>query len=258
MYTRYMTHNDIYIYGAHALEEALQFAPKTIKKIFFEEGYSEGNIVGLSKKLGIQQASFAKGKLPKEIVGTFDAKVVHQGVIALVSPQDLMKEYKKFAEHVEATPDTCIVILAEVQDPQNVGAVIRSAAAFGVTAILIPEHNQAQVTGTVIKVSAGMAFRIPLVTVPNVNNAVRGLKDRGFWIYGLDGSAERSLSQETFDAPAVFILGNEATGIRQKTLELCDIPLSISMNTQCESLNAAASAAVALYAWSVQHPKALK
>lgn len=101
------------------------------------------------------------------------------------------------------TKDTALVILGELQDPHNVGAIIRSAAAFGVSAILMPEHNQAPVTGTVVKVSAGMAFRIPLVTVPNVNSAIRDLKERGFWVYGLDGEAKQTLPKEQFDAPAL-------------------------------------------------------
>ncbi len=253
-----MTQNDIYIYGKHAVHEALQSAPKTVQKVFIEDGSPDEELISLCKKNGIQHAAFSSGKIPKELMGDVDQKAVHQGVIGIISASALMKPYKEFAAKLQINPDTCLVVLGEIQDPQNVGAVIRSAAAFGIAGVLIPEHNQAQVTGTVVKVSAGMAFRIPLVTVANVNNAVRDLKEKGFWIYGLDGEAKKSLTEETFDTPTVFILGNEAKGIRQKTLELCDIPLSIPMSADCESLNAAASAAVALYAWSAQHKGALK
>jgi len=108
-----------------------------------------------------------------------------------------------------------------------------------------------------VKVSAGMAFRIPLVTVSNINNTIRDLKKKGFWIYGLEGESKNSMHDEKFDAPTAIILGNEAEGIREKTKELCDVLLSIPMNPSCESLNAAASAAVALYAWSAKHPNVL-
>ena len=156
------------------------------------------------------------------------------------------------------TDDTSLLILGELEDPHNVGAIIRSAAAFGVSGVLIPQHNQAPVTGAVVKVSAGMAFRVPIVSVGNINNTVRDLKDKGFWVYGLDGEAEQTVSGETYEKPSVFILGNEGRGIREKTREMCDILLSIPMNPQCESLNVAASTAVTLFAWSSQHPKALE
>ena len=121
-----------------------------------------------------------------------------------------------------------------------------------------PEACRTSRPPAVVKVSAGMAFRIPLVSVGNVNTTIRDLKEQGFWIYGLAGEAEKGLSDERFDAPAVFVLGNESKGIREKTLEHCDILLSIPTDPRCESLYAAASAAVALYAWSTQHPQALQ
>ena len=102
-----------------------------------------------------------------------------------------------------------------------------------------------------------MAFRVPLVSIGNINQTVRDLKDAGFTIYGLAGEGAESINKATFDSPSVFILGNEGEGIRQKTRELCDGLLSIPMNPKCESLNAAASAAVALYAWSAKHPESL-
>ncbi|MEN9649734.1 MAG: hypothetical protein RL094_701 [Candidatus Parcubacteria bacterium] len=249
--------NDIYVYGKHAVTEALKNAPKTLKKVFVEDGPVDNDLLALVRKSSVPISYFAPGKLPKEVVVYNDSKIVHQGVIGIVAADVLIKPFKEFLSKLQVTPDTCLVLLGEIQDPQNVGAVIRSAAAFGVKGVLIPEHNQAQISGTVVKVSAGMAFRVPLVTVGNVQVAIKDLKDKGFWIYGLDGSAEKSLSTETFDAPTVFILGNEATGIREKTLEHCDIPLSIPMAKECESLNAAASASVALYAWSSQHKGSL-
>ncbi|MBI5754128.1 23S rRNA (guanosine(2251)-2'-O)-methyltransferase RlmB [Candidatus Peregrinibacteria bacterium] len=195
---------------------------------------------------------------PKTMPHDIDLSAVHQGFIGLISPGKLLREYREFIDGLSVGPDTALVVLGELQDPQNVGAIIRSAAAFGIAGVLIPEHNQAPITGTVVKVSAGMAFRVPLVSIGNVNTTARDLKERGFWIYGLEGNAPKNIATEKFDAPAVFILGNEATGIRLKTRELCDILLSIPMNPGCESLNVSASAAVALYAWSTQHPQALK
>ena len=149
-------------------------------------------------------------------------------------------------------------VMDELQVRRNVGAVIRSSTAFGIGGVLIPEHNQAPITGAFIKVSAGMAFRIPIVTISNVNQVIRDLKKRGFWIYGLEGEGKNSITDEKFDTPTVFILGNESKGIRLKTRELCDVLVSISILPQFESLNAAASAVVSLYALSLPHPTAIE
>ena len=124
--------------------------------------------------------------------------------------------------------------------------------------MLIPEHNQAQVTGAVVKVSAGMAFKVPLVAIGNVNHTVRDLKKKGFQIYGLEGTGDQNLSDEKFEEPSVIIVGNEATGIREKTRDLCDKLIKIPMNPSSESLNAASAVSVTLYRWSTQHPGALR
>jgi 23S rRNA (guanosine2251-2'-O)-methyltransferase len=102
-----------------------------------------------------------------------------------------------------------------------------------------------------------MTFRIPLVSIGNVNHAIEVLKKNGFWIYGLASSGKTILGAEIFDAPCAFVIGNEGAGIREKTLEACDVTLSIPMHSRTESLNAASSAAVVFYEWSRKHPEAL-
>ncbi len=246
--------NNIYIYGKHSLREAAMYAPQAITKIFLASYFDDMDLLNIARKTKVEIEILQNNKLPKD----FDGTVAHQGVIVTMSLDKLLIPYKDFISKLEVTPDKCLVVLGELQDPQNVGAVIRSAAAFGIAGVLIPEHNQAPVNGAVVKVSAGMAFRVPLVTIGNVNNAVRDLRERGFWIYGLEGGAKHTVTKESYDRASVFILGNESTGIRQKTAELCDKLLSIPISARCESLNAAASAAVTLYSWSEQHPDALE
>lgn len=234
--------------------EAIRNTPKAIEKIYIAEYFDDEVLRKLIDDTGIPTAPLIPNTMSKD----FERDSAHQGVTGLINFSKLIHPFKDFVRNLEVTPDTSLVILGEIQDPQNVGAVIRSAAAFGISGVLIPEHNQAQVTGSVVKVSAGMVFRIPLVTVANVNNAVRELKEKGFWVYGLEGESANSITEEKFDAPTLFILGNESKGIRQKTRENCDVLLSIPTDSRCESLNAAASAAVALYAWSTKHPKIIK
>ena len=243
----------IYIYGRHAVEEALLNYPQAMDLVLSSHPMSS-DLIALAKEYKIRLEKLNKDSMPRGV----EKDAIHQGYIGRISLENLVKPYNEFIENLPVTPDTALVVLGEVQDPQNVGAIIRSAAGFGISGVLIPEHHQAQINGTVVKVSAGMAFRVPLVRIGNVNMTLKDLKERGFWIYGLDGEAKQSLSSEKFESAAVIVLGNENLGIREKTLESCDIPLAIPMNKNCESLNVAASGAVALYAWSVKHPKALK
>ncbi|GMQ95301.1 MAG: 23S rRNA (guanosine(2251)-2'-O)-methyltransferase RlmB [Patescibacteria group bacterium] len=249
-----MKQNKIYIYGKHAVMEALVHAPGVVDKVSIAKGNEDKALQEAIRKAGIKVSSLgsAKGSW-----GVGDS-VAHQGIIGRVSLDRLMRSYDEFINDIEITPDTSLIILGEIQDPHNVGAIIRSAAAFGVSAVLIPKHNQAPITGAVVKVSAGMAFRVPLVEIGNINNVMRDLKKRGFWVYGLEGGREESVMSESYDKPSVFILGNESKGIRDKTRDLCDTLISIPISPKCESLNVAASAAVTLFSWSLQHPEALK
>lgn len=245
---------ETYIFGKHAVLEALDHTPKALKKIFLAKNILDDEAENKLRAEGVEIFSLTPGYFPKGI----DEDAVHQGIVAVIDASKLVRQYRDWIDDVEVTDDTAFVILGELQDPHNVGAVIRSAAAFGISGILLPQHNQAPINGTVVKVSAGMAFSIPLISVSNINTVIRDLKDRGFWIYGLDGDGSQTLHEEDFSKPSVFILGNEAKGIRKRSHELCDISLSIPMHSQCESLNVAASAAVVLHQWSTKHPQALE
>lgn len=243
----------IFIYGKHALTEALTFAPQVVRKAFLAPDLKDTNLRVLLTKHEIPVATLTAGK-GKELVGRDAA---HQGVIATMDPKSLMVSLDDFLEKLDLSKNPAIAVLGEVQDPHNVGAIIRSAAGFGLAGVLIPEHNQAGVTGAVVKSSAGMTFRIPLVSIGNVNNTLAVLKEKGFWTYGLAMKGSTPLGTDTFNAPSVFIVGNEGSGIREKTLESCDVTLSIPMNKRTESLNAAVSAAIVFYEWSRKHPEAL-
>ena len=105
-----------------------------------------------------------------------------------------------------------------------------------------------------MKASAGMVFRVPIVSIGNVNRTIELLKERDFRAYALAMEGPKTVSEEIYETPAVFVVGNEGKGIRQKTFEHCDVTLRIPMHPRCESLNASVSAAVALYAWSGMRP----
>jgi 23S rRNA (guanosine2251-2'-O)-methyltransferase len=242
-----------YIYGKHAVSEALGMRADVVKEIFLDLNFSDEKIMRQIEASGIIPKPLNLNNPPRGV----SSKASHQGVVAGIVPEKLMVPYKEFIKDFKVTDHTSLLLLGEVQDPHNVGAVIRSAAAFGLSGVLIPPHNQAPVTGAVIKVSAGMAFRIPLVAISNVNSVARDLQKRGFWMYGLEGKGDTSTATEKFDRPTAFILGNEGSGLRQKTKELCDSLISIPIHPRCESLNAAAATAVVLASWSAQHPESV-
>jgi 23S rRNA (guanosine2251-2'-O)-methyltransferase len=249
-----MRHNKVHIYGKHAVMEALLHAPHTVSKVMLMYGRHDPELMQAIRHAGLPVQQISSGRKARDISGA----EAHQGVIGVLLVNKLVRPYDEFIRSLKIRPDTALALLGEIKDPHNVGAIIRTAAAFGVSGILMPQHNQAPITGAVVKVSAGMTFRIPIVEVGNVNTTLRDLKDRGFHIYGLEAAGTTPVQDEQFTEPSVFILGNEAEGIRAKTSLLCDTLLSIPIHPRCESLNVAASSAVTFYAWSRQHPQSLR
>ncbi len=235
-----------YLYGKHALTEALLARPQAIQKVFLSAEMEKDIELSTLLKNNSIGVSSMKSDVKKDV----GSDTVHQGVIAVVNQEKLYSSMEDALSVASKKTNPCIVLLDELHDPHNVGAIIRSAVAFGASAILLPKHNQSPITGVVIKTSVGMVFRIPIVLIGNVNQTMRDLKDSGYWSYGLAMNGETTLSKAVFDSPTLFIVGNESTGIREKTLELCDIKLSIPMNPDCESLNAATAASIVLYEWS--------
>lgn len=241
-----MATEKLYLYGKHALSEALLARPQVVQKVFLSPEMMEDSELTASLKKHSISISAMKGDIKKDV----GSDAVHQGVIAVISSDLLYSDLDYALEHAAKKTNPCIVLLDELHDPHNVGAIIRSAVAFGASAVLMPKHNQAPITGVVIKTSVGMVFRIPVVLIGNVNQTIRDLKTQGYWSYGLVMGGTTPLQKAVFDTPTLFIVGNESAGIREKTLELCDVPLSIPMSPECESLNAATATSVVLYEWS--------
>lgn len=244
----------IYIYGRHAVTEALKARPDVVKSLWLKSAVFDNPVFMKLTRLVPDVKDLSQNKIPRGI----EKEAVHQGFIAEIDNQKLIQSFRDFKRGLSVSSDTALVVLGEIQDIHNVGAIIRSAAAFGATAVLIPEHRQAPLSGAAFKASAGMAFKVPLVSVKNINAALRDLKEMDFWIYGLDSAGDTELPNEDFKKPSVFVVGNEGKGIREKTKEHCDTVLTIPMHPRSESLNASVSAATVLYAWSVKHPDSLK
>lgn len=237
----------IYIYGKHALEEALAHAPHAVGRVYLE-GRGDTALRKALELKSIPILPLSEG-LPKADVRSGAS---HQGVVAQILLSRLLVPYRDYREH---TPAGAVLFLDSIQDPHNVGALIRSAAAFGAAAVFLPERKQSPITPAVIKASSGGAFQIPLVSVPHTGEALKDLKEKGFAIYGLAGKGGTSVAEESFGEKAVFVLGNESTGLSADAKAHCTEVLSIPMDARAESLNVAAAGAVALYAWHVRPRK---
>lgn len=248
-----MTDN-VYLHGKNALAEAMKAEEAgnkgLIEKIYLTpQAETDGKLIGLLQKSGWKHERVTAEEIESHVGET----AVHQGVCALLHTSRIYTPLEEVLQKVKNSPTKpLLVLLDELQDPHNVGAIIRSAAAFGATAILMPEYDQVQVTSTVVKTSAGMVFAIPIVRIGNVNTTLKKLKDSGFWIYGLTGDGDTKLHSVSFDADTVLVIGSEGEGIRAKTLEACDFKLAIDIDPECESLNASNAVAVALYEWNKQ------
>lgn len=164
----------------------------------------------------------------------------HQGVMIEV---DSFK-YKDLTDIKDARR---IIILDQIEDPHNLGAIIRSAESFGFDAVIIPERRSAKVTPTVYKTSAGAINNINVVMVKNLNRAIEAIKEDGFWVYGLAGEADSSLSDTDLSGKIALVVGNEGDGISRLTREKCDMLVKIPMTGRVNSLNASVASAISMY-----------
>jgi 23S rRNA (guanosine2251-2'-O)-methyltransferase len=167
---------------------------------------------------------------------------VHQGV-ALRSPLLDSESLDTFP----ATPGSVLLMLDQVTDPQNVGAILRSAAAFGAAGVILQDRHAPKLTGALAKAAAGAVDRVPTAQVVNLSRALETLSDLGWRIVGLAGEADRTLAEALDGAPTVLVMGSEGEGIRRLVAEHCDELAKIPMPGGFESLNVSAAAAVALY-----------
>ena len=250
-----MKKDTFYIYGKKPVEEQLMRNPKNVMRIFISDVISGTSqeftlLKEYAKEHNIPFNSISKHKI-KEYVGDVNA----QGILALVKKYEFMK-FNEWQETVDMDKLPCVMLLDGIQDTHNYGAILRTAAAVGVSAVIVAKDRQAPVNGTVFKTSAGAALTIPIVQVSNINQTVKKLQDMRFWVAAVDmedGSKKsQNLYNQKFDTAMAFILGAEGKGVPEKTKEHSDFILSIPMVRDIESLNVSVAAAVVLYEWKRQ------
>jgi 23S rRNA (guanosine2251-2'-O)-methyltransferase len=180
---------------------------------------------------------------PRASLDRLAGSAAHQGVVALGATQ----QYTELDDLIEKAK--LLVVLDGVEDPHNLGAIIRTAHAAGADAVVIPERRAAGLTDVVGKAAAGALEHLPVARVVNVNRALEKLKERGFWIYGVDERGDEDYSQTDYAAPAVFVLGGEGKGLHEVVRRHCDAVVRIPMAGAISSLNVSVAAGVVLFDW---------
>jgi 23S rRNA (guanosine2251-2'-O)-methyltransferase len=178
--------------------------------------------------------------------------VRHQGVACRITEAKLL-ELDSFLKELPKDKPALIVVLDHIEDPHNLGAIVRSAEAAGAAAVVFPKRRSALPGGTVVKVSAGAAMRVPMISVVNVTRCVEQLKDAGFWTVGLDNGAEKTLWENALQSRTALVVGAEDEGLSRLVGQSCDQLVKIPIRGVVGSLNAGVAAALGMFEWSKAH-----
>jgi 23S rRNA (guanosine2251-2'-O)-methyltransferase len=237
-------HQSVWLYGRHAVLAALSNPDRKIERLLAtrevaERHAAEFAAAGAANKATVMSRDDLSQRLP--------AGAVHQGIAVLVAPL----EEPALEDVLARCGDHALVLaLDQVTDPHNVGAILRSAAAFGVAGIVVTERNAPADTGVLAKTASGALEIVPLVRAVNLARTLDQLKEAGFWLYGLDERGEVPLGDLDLGGRVCIVLGAEGEGLRRLTAEKCDRLATIPTAAALASLNVSNAAAVAAYDWA--------
>ncbi|NLO46867.1 MAG: 23S rRNA (guanosine(2251)-2'-O)-methyltransferase RlmB [Clostridiales bacterium] len=236
--------NESRIEGKNAITEALK-AGRPIDKLYIVRGETDRSIryiVSMAKEAGAVISEVDRRKLDHMSITH-----AHQGIIAVAAAREYatVEDMLSLAEAKEEKP--LLIICDEVSDPQNLGAIIRTAEAAGAHGIIIPKRRSAGITAIVEKTSAGAVEHMPVARVSNISNTINELKKRGIWVFGASAGGETELWKADFKDSAAIVIGSEGEGMGKLVSESCDYRISIPMKGKVSSLNASAAAAILIY-----------
>ena len=228
---------DNLIYGRNPVKEALR--SKRVKTVYLLNGFSNNEVLSLVNENHIQP----QYKSMKEMDSMCDG--VHQGVAAII------KEYEYFSldsilERAKKLERSVLVILDGINDPHNLGAILRCCDVFNVSGVLIPKHNQVPLNATVAKTSAGAINYVPVALVGNLNQTIAKLKEAGYWIVSTDGSATIDYQTIKYDFNVALVIGSEGQGVSRLVLNNSDYIVKIPQYGHVNSLNASVAAGILL------------
>jgi 23S rRNA (guanosine2251-2'-O)-methyltransferase len=232
-----------WIYGFHAIRSRLRSAPGSVKEVWVDESRKDArmrDLLALMTGTGLTVRMADGGRLDKMVGGAR-----HQGVVAKVEPVSMARTLDEVMEGIEGAP--LVVVLDGVTDPHNLGAVLRSADAFGAHAVIAPKDKAVGLNATVEKVACGAAETVPYLMVTNLARSLDELKDHRVWTVAADADASKTIDRIDAKAGVAWVLGAEGAGLRQLTRKTCDEAARIPISGSVESLNVSVSTAICLY-----------
>jgi 23S rRNA (guanosine2251-2'-O)-methyltransferase len=239
------THDDaIAIYGMRAVEEVLRGHPDRVFELRLEDPSSRPELVELARERGLEVRRVDRGELDAAARGGN-----HQGAVAMVEPPQTVS-LGELLDRCRSRERAILLALDEVQDAGNVGAMLRTAAAFDVAGVIVPKRRAVGMTAGVLRASSGYAWRVPMAVVPNLSRSFEPCREEGFWVVGTDVTGREPLPTAHLPGDRlVLVLGSEHAGMRRLVRERCDLLVTIPTEPGVESLNVASAAAVCLYEW---------
>jgi 23S rRNA (guanosine2251-2'-O)-methyltransferase len=234
-----------FVYGLHAVNAALERAPERVLELWIASARDDARAHELKDRAG--RAGVHVHSVSADALAKLVGDVVHQGAAATMRPLKAWDEHDLTEALSQLTVDPLLLILDGVTDPHNLGACLRTADAAGAHAVVIPKDRAASVDGVVRKVAAGAAEFIPVASVTNLARTLEALKERGIWVVGTDGEAEKTLYSADLKRPLALVLGAEGSGMRRLTKDRCDFLVCIPMAGHVSSLNVSVAAGIALF-----------
>jgi len=242
-------YSDDLIWGVHPVTEILQSQPERITEITLQKdrhGRASQDLIESAREAGVKCSFVDRIK----ITGSSEA-IHHQGIVARIAPvslDDFDAMLARFRQSCERRENPRIMVCDTIQDPHNLGAIIRSAHAAGVSDLVMTRDRSAPLGGTAAKASAGALAKVRVAQVTNLSDSLMKIKDSGAWVFGaVKDERAQSIYDTDFNVPTCLVVGNEGKGIRPLVQKQCDILVSIPMAGEIDSLNSSVAAAVILF-----------
>jgi 23S rRNA (guanosine2251-2'-O)-methyltransferase len=232
-------HQSVWIWGRHAVLAALANPERRVDRLLMTRETAERHAGAFAAKAEILPREEFAQRLP--------AGAVHQGIAALVAPLEEPQLEDLLARCGE---QALVLALDQVSDPHNIGAILRSAAAFGVAGVIVTERHAPADTGVLAKAASGALEIVPLVRAVNLARTFDRLKEAGFWLYGLDERGDAAIGDLDLAGRVCIALGGEGEGLRRLTAEKCDRLATIPTDARLAALNVSNAAAIAAYEWA--------
>ena len=235
---------DQWIYGYHAVIAALKNENRIKYRLIVDEGAKKKLDKEPNFHIPSELSPVIKEK--NEIEKLFDHKVNHQGIILNVEKLPQLKLQDFIDDFLDKEKST-VAILDQLEDSQNVGAIFRSAYGLGIDAIILTNSQSVSENSFIAKTAAGGLDKIPFTTVTNISSTIKIFQENQFWVYGMDGNANKMINEIEFPKKTALVLGSEADGMRNITKKLCDELFKIGINKNLESLNVSNAAAITFF-----------